>query len=213
MGGVHGSRSLTGARDADATFDRAYVTSTTPFGDAGTFQFSRPAYLGTWGEKLTGQEMAAPYASIWPGTEWWSYAELDQAAATYLLWGRRHRATAGYRLTGYLTTAYPRWFERMVDKQYGGIFHKRTNEAVIEFAKAHLWKNGFHESEHALIGYITGEELRRAPIALYFAFREDAVNRLVRPYYFDGRMIGAEWLPRTGMGDYWPVRVHFTAIR
>jgi hypothetical protein len=36
---------------------------------------------------------------------------------------------------------------------------------------------------------------------------------LVRPYYYDGGLIGAEWLPRTGMGDYQPVRAYFTAIR
>src|SRR5262249_52966073 len=135
-----------GVRDMDPTFEHAYITESSVFGDAGTFQFSRPPYMGAWGEKLTGQETAAPYLSIWPGTEWWSFAELDQAAVTYLLWGRRHCATAAERLTGYLSTAYPRWFERMVDKQYGGIFHKRTNEDKIEFAKAHLWKNGFHES-------------------------------------------------------------------
>ena len=202
-----------GARETDPTFRHAYITEDSVFGDAGTFQFTRPAYIGAWGEKLTGQETAAPYKSIWPGTEWWSYAELDQAAATYLLWGRRHRPAAGDRLAGYLDTAYPRWFERMVDKEHGGIFHKRTNEDIIEFAKAHLWKNGFHESEHALIGYITSQELRHAPVALHFAFHRQGVNRSVRPYYYDGRLIGAEWLPRTGMGDYQPVRAYFTAIR
>lgn len=191
-------------RNANITFARAYITEDTPFGDAGNTTFDRQAYLGAWSEKLTGQETDNNFQSVWPGTEWWSYTELDQMAATLAIDNNMY--------LHYLKTTYPKWFERMVDESNGGIWHKLTNKDTVEFAKAHLWKNGYHEAEHTLMGYITSQELRDKDVKLYFAFHNNADNQIKRPYYFEGDVEKVKMIPFNNYPDYRRVRVTFDNI-
>jgi hypothetical protein len=78
------------------------------------------------------------------------------------------------------------------------------DDTTRHFNKAQQWKNGYHSAEHALVGYITGQELNAKPVTLYFAF--DATAADVRPYMFSGRVRGVE---RTKTGT----RVTFSDIR
>jgi len=44
----------------------------------------------------------------------------------------------------------------MVDHTNGGVWHKiNYPDLTPRYPKVHLWKNGYHSFEHALIGYIT----------------------------------------------------------
>jgi mannose/cellobiose epimerase-like protein (N-acyl-D-glucosamine 2-epimerase family) len=108
--------------------------------------------------------------------EWWIHCELDQVAATWAL----HDSS----ISRYLPTTYGFWMDQFVDKRHGGIYHMLTATGERRFPKAHLWKNGFHESEHALIGYITAQVLRGEPVVLYYAPREDLEQPDVQPYLF-----------------------------
>ena len=72
---------------------------------------------------------------------WWVYAELDQAALTLAL-------TDDYVLSD---TIRP-WLFKYTDKTYGELKHSGL--------KTHFWRNGFHSSEHALIGTILSNAIR-----------------------------------------------------
>jgi len=110
---------------------------------------------------------------------WWTYAELDQAAATL---GLRDPTCACK-----LAPTYRYWFEKFVDPLYGEVgtfIDDETGE--IWWGKAFSWKNGFHSLEHCLIGYITGKAARGKPVDLYYAFLGKPEDDLIRPYYFRG---------------------------
>lgn len=119
--------------------------------------------------------------------EWWILAELDQVAATLALIDPAYAR--------YLPHTYSDWFVHMVDHEHGGIWHwvdAETNQPDIRFPKQHSWKNALHSFEHALIGYLTGQQLHGLPITLHFAFVEDpnlddpAVRRTINPYVYRG---------------------------
>jgi mannose/cellobiose epimerase-like protein (N-acyl-D-glucosamine 2-epimerase family) len=106
---------------------------------------------------------------------WWSFAELDQMAATLAL---HDRAAARD-----LPAAYRCWFAKMVDREHHEVWgFVDPDDPSRRWAKAHLWKNGYHSAEHALVGYLTSQELHGEPAALWFAFDAKAAD--VRPYVF-----------------------------
>ncbi|MGN1281838.1 MAG: hypothetical protein ACI4UM_08065 [Succinivibrio sp.] len=72
---------------------------------------------------------------------WWEYAELNQAALTLAL-------TDDYILHN---TFYP-WINEAIDKEYG--------EIGSYGLKTFFWRNGFHTTEHALIGAILSNGIR-----------------------------------------------------
>jgi len=135
--------------------------------------------MGVWIEKkLDGGKL---------GTDrvWWDHAELDQATATLAL---VHPET----YVRYLVPNYQYWFQYFVDHEHGGIWHQLTGEmpGKPEYLKAHLWKNSFHEMEHALVGYITSEALRQHPVDLYFALPQPPAKESIHPYLFLGKVDG-----------------------
>jgi hypothetical protein len=110
---------------------------------------------------------------------WWSFAELDQMAATLAL---TDRAAAKP-----LPDAYQCWFDKLVDPVHHEVWgFADPDDPSKRWAKAHLWKSGYHSAEHALVGYLTAQELHRRPAVLWFAF--DATPETVRPYFFSGRV-------------------------
>ena len=110
---------------------------------------------------------------------WWSFAELDQMTATLAL------SDAGAARD--LPAAYRCWMERMVDREHHEVWgFVDPDDPSRHFAKAHLWKNGYHSAEHALVAYLSAQELHGEPAALWFAF--DATPSAVRPYVFAGRV-------------------------
>lgn len=103
---------------------------------------------------------------------WWIWAELDQAML--------HAALVGQApITGTVRT----WTQKLTDRQYG---------EVVLGQKQHFWRNGYHSSEHALVGYILSQGIRgkydpKAKVTLYFATKENNPNQqLFTPYYYSG---------------------------
>lgn len=114
---------------------------------------------------------------------WWSFAELDQTTATLAL---TDRAAARD-----LPAAYRCWFAKLVDREHHEVWgFVDPDDPSRRFAKAHLWKNGDHSAEHALVGYLAAQELHGEPATLWFAF--DAEPAQVRAYFFDARVRAVE---------------------
>jgi mannose/cellobiose epimerase-like protein (N-acyl-D-glucosamine 2-epimerase family) len=118
---------------------------------------------------------------------WWVYAELDQFAGTLAL------ADPSYER--YLEPAYNYWFTHFVDKKYGEVWTALDGETHApkgSFPKQWEWKNAYHSFEHALVGYIVGQQLNGKPVSLYYAFPNDAQANSARPYFFSGTVRSVE---------------------
>lgn len=149
---------------------------------------------GSWASRLK------PDGSKDLNKEWWIYAELDQTAASFSL----DDATFYDK---YLAKTYPWWIAHMVDPTNGGVWHKiNYPDLTPQYPKVHLWKNGYHSFEHALIGYITDRIRDKKPITLYYALPEGKQPRLLQPYYYIGKVmlvksttpsVDSGWLPIT----------------
>lgn len=125
--------------------------------------------VGWWGDR-DGQD----------GSAWWEYAELDQAATTLGMTQAQPRQ--------YLYLTWPSWFASFVDHQQGEVWGWIADQGSV---KVHLWKNGYHSLEHALISYLGAQSFQHQPVHLYFAYP-------VKPgpdqpiYYFRGDIISSE---------------------
>ncbi len=114
------------------------------------------------------------------GSAWWEYAELDQAAATLGLQQAMPRQ--------YLYLTWPSWFSAFVDKKQGEV---RGWIGDHSGPKVHLWKNGYHSLEHALIGYLTGNGFQHQTMTLYFA--TPLTTAPSQPiYYYHGDIVAAQ---------------------
>lgn len=102
------------------------------------------------------------------GSSWWEFAELTQASATIAL-----RAPEFIR---YLPESYDSWQKQYVDKNIGGVWMGAGGGA-----KQHLWKNGYHETELALVAYITTALINDEPFSLFYA-KDSGV---FKPYFFE----------------------------
>jgi len=61
------------------------------------------------------------------------------------------------------------------------------NKPVLKYPKVHSWKNSFHTFEHALIAYITTQEVKNQDIVLHWAFGDRPVLKThIHPYFFLG---------------------------
>ena len=111
---------------------------------------------------------------------WWEYAELDQSALTLAL-------TGDYELQDTLRP----WVNDYVDRQYGELNHFGL--------KTFFWRNGFHSTEHALIGTILSNAIRanacsddkcRAEnrVKLYFA-PVNSDDTIFTPYLYSGKIV------------------------
>jgi len=140
------------------------------------FQSAYDTSMKTWKEK--------PKTPDNNGTDriWWLHDELDQAAATLSLIDTT-------RYLKYLVPTYHFWFKHYIDQKGKEVWHGMTGPVDQEkplYLKAHLWKNAFHASEHALVGYITSQALARQPVELYYAFVKEPADSLIQPYLFRG---------------------------
>lgn len=114
---------------------------------------------------------------------WWEYAELDQSALTLAL-------TGDYELQDTLRP----WVNDYVDRQYGELNHFSL--------KTFFWRNGFHSTEHALIGTILSNAIRanacsddkcRAEnrVKLYFA-PVNSDDTIFTPYLYSGKIVSVK---------------------
>jgi uncharacterized protein (TIGR03437 family) len=110
---------------------------------------------------------------------WWVYCELDQLSGTLALGD----AGAGVHLPQ--TNQY--WFRYFVDHQFGEVWNGvnfGTNTPQRDFPKAWQWKSAYHDFEHALVGYITSQQLLGQPFTLHYAFAGGVDRATTHPYYF-----------------------------
>ncbi|MCZ8096306.1 MAG: hypothetical protein O9972_00145, partial [Burkholderiales bacterium] len=56
------------------------------------------------------------------------------------------------------------------------------------FPKQHSWKNALHSFEHALVGYITMQQIHNQPVQLYYAFKEKPEDKFIYPYFYEGKV-------------------------
>ena len=164
------------------------------------------AYLedGTWGRRIN------EYGQVERDKEWWILAELDQVAATLSL---RDPSYAKY-----LPTTYGYWFEHMVDHKNKGVWHwvnAADNKPDIHFPKQHSWKNAFHTFEHAIVGYLTGQEIHDLPSTLYFAFQNGTPDYTqIRPYTYAAKVKSVEEIiDSENYPEFKKQKVTFTDIR
>jgi hypothetical protein len=137
--------------------------------------------MATWIEKPPNPPNPATPGSDGKDRIWWLHDELDQAAATLAL-----REPDKY--ARYLAPTYKFWFFNFIDPDGKEAWHGLSGQFPGKpmFLKAHLWKNAFHVTEHALIGYITSEALNKKPVDLFFAFTEKPRTALIQPYLLQG---------------------------
>jgi mannose/cellobiose epimerase-like protein (N-acyl-D-glucosamine 2-epimerase family) len=170
----------------------------TDFGRVHAAEILERAYIpqtGSWGRRIDDR------GKLDPDKEWWILCELDQVAATLGM------LDPGY--ARYLPQTYEYWFLHMVDKDHHGIWHwvnAADNQPNRRIPKEHSWKNALHTFEHALVGYITGQQIHDQPVTLYFAFKDIPPEEEIHPYFFEGQVAS---ITRSDAG----VKVVFTGIR
>jgi mannose/cellobiose epimerase-like protein (N-acyl-D-glucosamine 2-epimerase family) len=135
---------------------------------------------------------------------WWTFAELDQMAATLSLEDRTY--------TGYLGKTSECWFKFLVDHESHEVWGSASPyDPSRKGGKVHLWKNGYHSAEHALVMYLTGQEFHGKPARLFFAFPAGQEGPVV-PYFFSGESHAVKREPLTSFGRD-RVEVSFSKIR
>lgn len=190
-------------------------------GDQSLINFAKPrmtailqrAYIEPTGSWARGFKPESEGSRTWvldPNKEWWSLAELDQTSATLALVDPVYAKV--------LPRTYEYWFTHMVDKDHGGVWHMvngDNDQPDPSFPKQHSWKNAFHVFEHALIGYMTAQQLHGEPITLHYAFKRDIPNDQINPYLYFGNVINKA---RTGeftqpaLKNYTPTVVTFDSL-
>lgn len=119
--------------------------------------------------------------------EWWILAELDQACEILAIHDPYY-----YK---YLNKTHRYWFDKMVDKENGEIWHMvdgKTDKPLIRYPKAHNWKTSLHSFEHALFGYMTASRIKDMDFDLYYALPEweRPSHNNIAPYMFFGNIVG-----------------------
>jgi hypothetical protein len=70
--------------------------------------------------------------------------------------------------------------------------------------------------EHALVGYLTAQQLHDEPAKLYFAFKQDVADEQIQPYLYFGKVIKQERqspFSAKRLQNYTPTLVSFDSIR
>ena len=173
-----------------------------------TYRYPKSHLLG----KIPQAEYEAiPYEEIYswqekPYSYWassWQWAELDQALITLMIREGRSLNPDLIRQLFFTTTTYQQYW---VDKEYGGV------GLMPKSVKQFHWGNGYHQFEHALVGYIGAQTWYQQPVRLYFALPKGFDGPL-QPYYFSGKIAGSL---STGVAlpipELQQVRVDFSGI-
>src|SRR5262249_18516422 len=108
--------------------------------------------------------------------------------------------------------AFDFWQQHMVDRRYGEVWDELAVPGFVprQRPKIHLWKNGFHTAEHALIGYILTAATRGERSVLYYAFPDCRLPDGVKPYYYDGAIQSHDETPIAEIPHACRVKVTFS---
>jgi mannose/cellobiose epimerase-like protein (N-acyl-D-glucosamine 2-epimerase family) len=165
----------------------------------------RRAYLPASGSWATQPTCGANSEGINRTSTWWMAAELDQAALTF--------GIGDSSLLPYIPKTYDFWLKHMVDTRYGEVWDEvALPDYAPRLPKVHLWKNGFHTAEHALVGYIATSAIRSESVVLYYAFSGCRLPPNVRPYYYDGAVASHAETPLPEMPGFCRVTVTFNTV-
>lgn len=150
-----------------------------------------------------GWANAVTPAGISRDTDWWVFAELDQFAATLSI--------ADGEMARKLEHTFEYWFRNFVDPASGEVWstvNATTHLPLRNNPKQWPWKNAYHSTEHALVGYVTSSARQERVLPLYFAWADQPET--VRPYFFDGEVESVISWEEAGV----PVRqVNFVGVR
>ncbi|MDR9827812.1 N-acylglucosamine 2-epimerase [Vibrio sp. FNV 38] len=113
------------------------------------------------------------------GASSWQWAELDQAVMTLAMIEGRALNPDLVKQLYFTTTAFQHFW---VDPEFGGVGLKPKS------VKQFQWGNGYHQYEHALVGYISAQSWHEQPASLYYALPHDS-NVDLQPYYYSGALI------------------------
>lgn len=109
------------------------------------------------------------------GISSWEWAELDQAAMTLNMLDKSQTEKLFYTQQYYM--------DAWVDHKYGGVGLNPKS------TKAFHWGNGYHQFEHALVGYISANQYYNSPAKLYYAIpRSEFTSDQLKPYYFNAEI-------------------------
>ena len=138
----------------------------------------------TWNQKLVPNEDGSTLVPV-RDRDWWSLAIMDQTAATLSL-----RDPDFLR---YISKTHRFWLDSMLDPRQKEMWHLLKADSIapdIGFPKQHAWKTCFHSTEHALVMYLTAQQLRSEPASLHFVRSvEDYANpKEYYPYIFEGEV-------------------------
>jgi mannose/cellobiose epimerase-like protein (N-acyl-D-glucosamine 2-epimerase family) len=138
---------------------------------------------------------------------WWMAAELDQAALTFGL--------GDPGLLRYIPKTFDFWLKHMVDHRHGEVWDELAVPGFTprQRPKIHLWKNGFHTAEHALIGYLLSAAARGEGALLYYAFDDCKLPARVEPYYYAGTILWHSDKPLSQIPHGCREKVMFSDIR
>lgn len=163
---------------------------------------------GCWASSVS------PTGQLDRGSQWWVFAELDQAAATLAV--REPDATP---FVAHLAPAYACWLTRFVDRRHGDVWPfvppDWTEQTFATGAplKAFHWKSGYHQAEHALIALITTASLTAQRLPLYYAFAKPPAAERIQPYYFRGTIANDKSHPLPSHPGLAGRRIEFTDLR
>ena len=97
---------------------------------------------------------------------WWVYDELDQLAARW-----RSAIQNSRTIFRGPTTTGSRILSTKNSEKFGNSVDGRTHAPVRQAPKQWEWKNAYHSFEHALVGYIVGQQLNDPDHALLRVFQ------------------------------------------
>lgn len=107
-----------------------------------------------------------------------------------------------------------------MDREHGGVWAWADPEdPTRHWGKAHPWKNGYHEAEHALVMAIAAEALRGESVTLHYALPGGTAGmggapRGVTPYFLRGRVVERRALaPSRALAGHAVERVAFVGLR
>lgn len=166
--------------------------------------------LGPWGKYFDG----AFDNVIADNPDWWQHCECDQFAARLSLADKScvpllARTTVFWLQGGFVDRGRPARGIRSGIKWDGRLYG--NNEEWD--AKAFFWKNGYHETEHALVLYLLSGELQEQPAPLYFAVPGERLPEFKpRPYVFQGREVSRADLGPIPGTPLRKVRIGFASI-
>ena len=155
------------------------------FSKENSIKLLKDAYIentGSWGDCYLDSTK-----QISKNKTWWIYAELDQMCATLGL-----QDTSMY--SQYLIRTYKYWDNYFIDKINKEVWNGVNENGEPDdksIPKIHLWKNGYHSMEHALIGYLSTSNYTKNKITLFYAYNKKSFidKTKINPYYFTADII------------------------